>query len=120
MIGKEKWKKKRGYFMGEKRTWKETVKKLGKCFLMLVISFLIGTTAFQTSVYAVDTQIGQEKQQEDVQSEQMPLQQEGEEDGTSFLMVFMILIVFLVIVVVIVVASSVSTLGAVMSKQLDD
>ena len=49
----------------------------------------------------------------------MPLQQEGE-DGTSFLMVFMILIVFLVIVVVIVVATSVSTLGAVMSKQSDD
>ncbi len=105
--------------MGEKRTWKEAVKKLEKSFLMLVISFLIGTTAFQTSVYAVDTQIGQEKQQEDVQSEQMPLQQEGE-DGTSFLMVFMILIVFLVIVVVIVVATSVSTLGAVMSKQSDD
>ena len=95
--------------MGEKRTWKEAVKKLEKSFLMLVISFLIGTTAFQTSVYAVDTQIGQEKQQEDVQSEQMP-----------FLMVFMILIVFLVIVVVIVVATSVSTLGAVMSKQSDD
>ena len=48
--------------MGEKRTWKEAVKKLEKSFLMLVISFLIGTTAFQTYVYAVDTQIGQEKQ----------------------------------------------------------
>jgi len=105
--------------MGEKRTWKEAVKILGKCFLMLAISFFLWTTAFQTSVYAVDTQIAQEKQQEDVQSEQMPISQEGEE-GTSFLMVFMILIVFLVIVTVIVVATSVSTLGAVMSKQSDD
>lgn len=111
---KEK-RKKRGMFMKAKRRWKDAVKKLWKGFFMLAVSIFIGTAVFQMPVHAANSEVVQQTQPEGAQ-----IQQEGETDGNSFLTVFMILIVFLVIVVVIVVAVSVSSIGAVMSKQLDD